>query len=96
MQRKTYTREYKLEAVRLVTERGLKLAPAARELGISDYVLKKWVQQYRAHGDQAFPGKGKLLPHEEEVRRLQRENHRLKTEKEILKKAITFFAEYQK
>jgi len=96
MQRKTYTREYKLEAVRLVTERGLKIAPAARELGISGFVLKKWVQQYRQHGDQSFPGKGNLLPHEEELRRLQRENHRLKTEKEILKKAITFFAEYQK
>jgi transposase len=74
----------------------MKLAPAARELGISGFVLKKWVQQYRAHGDQAFPGKGNLLPHEEELRRLQRENHRLKTEKEILKKAISFFAEYQK
>lgn len=95
MKRKTYTQEFKQEAVRLVTEKGMKLAEAARELGVSAYLLTKWVRKVRESGSTAFPGKGHLLPHEEELRRLQRENRRLQMEKEILKKAITFFREHQ-
>jgi transposase len=95
MTRKTYTQEFKLEAVRLVTEKGMKVAQAARELGVSDYLLTKWVRKVRENGSTAFPGKGHLLPHEEELRRLQKENRRLQMEKEILKKAITFFREHQ-
>lgn len=95
MTRKTYTQEFKQEAVRLVTEKGMKVAQASRELGVSDYLLTKWVRKVRENGSTAFPGKGNLLPHEEELRRLQRENRRLQMEKEILKKAITYFREHQ-
>jgi transposase len=96
MERKTYTKEFKLEAVKLVLEQGMKVAQAARDLGVSDYLLSKWVGQVRQDGGEAFPGKGRLVPQAEEFRQLQRENHRLRMERDILKKAIAYFAEQPK
>ena len=96
MERKSYTKEFKLEAAKLVLEQGMKVAQAARDLGVSDYLLAKWVRQVREDGAEAFPGKGRLLPQDEAFRQLQKENHRLRMERDILKKAIAYFAETPK
>ena len=91
--RRTYTPEFKAEAVRLVTEQGYSVAEAARSLGIHQTLLRSWKQALQAQGDQAFPGHGKLSPFEEELRRLRTENQRLRQERDILKKATALFAQ---
>jgi transposase len=90
--RRTYTSEFKAEAVRLVTEKGQSVAEAARSLGIGDSLLRSWVAALQEKGPDAFPGNGRLNPHEEEIRRLKAENKRLLMERDILKKATAFFA----
>ena len=77
-QRRTYTNEFKVEAVKLVTEQGRSIAEAARSLGIGENLLRSWKISLRAQGDQAFPGQGKLSPFAEEMRRLRAENQRLR------------------
>jgi transposase len=91
--RRTYTSEFKAEAVKLVTERGYSIAEAARSLGLTDNLVRNWKQALAAQGDQAFPGQGKLSPFEEDNRRLRAENQRLRAERDILKKAAAFFAQ---
>ena len=93
MTRRTkYSKEYKLDAVSLVTDQGYSRAEAARSLGINANMLCRWVQEEKAGAGQAFRGNGKLTVEQEEIRRLKAENKRLKSEKEILKKATVFFA----
>jgi transposase len=91
-QRRSYTREFKIEAVKLVTEQGYSVAEAARSLGLHETLLRSWKQAFEAEGDQAFPGKGNLSPFEDEIRLLRAENKRLQMERDILKKATAFFA----
>jgi transposase len=69
--RRTYTDEFKVDAVKLVTEQGYPVAEAARSLGISENLLRSWKDVFQANGDQAFPGKGRLPAVEEELRRLR-------------------------
>ena len=90
--RRTYTPEFKAEAVKLVTEQGYSVAEAARSLGVHETLLRSWKQALEAQGDQAFPGHGKLPAVEEELRRLRAENQRLRAERAILKRATAFFA----
>jgi transposase len=90
--RRSYTREFKIEAVKLVTEQGYSVAEAARSLGLHETLLRSWKQALQDEGDQAFPGKGNLSPFEEEIHRLRAENKRLLMERDILKKATAFFA----
>ncbi|SRR5581483_5624648 len=90
--RRTYTPEFKTEAVRLVTQQGYSVAEAARSLGIRENLIRNWRQALAAKGDQAFPGQGKLPAAEDELRRLRAENKRLLAERDILKKAAAFFA----
>jgi transposase len=86
--RKSYTEEFKREAVRLAKERG-NLAATARDLGLSDNTLQNWKRQLEQKPENAFPGNGN--PHDKETAQLQRENARLKEENEILKKAVGIF-----
>ena len=90
--RKTYTCEFKLNAVRLTTEGDVKVAQVARELGINVNVLYRWRQQLRADPEQAFPGKGNSRPQEEENRLLRRDNLRLRQENDFLKRAAVWLA----
>ena len=90
--RRTYTPEFKAQAVQLVTEQGYSFAEAARSLGISENLVRNWKQALQDKGGQAFPGQGNPSPFEQEVRRLRAENKRLLAERDILKKAAAFFA----
>jgi transposase len=92
MGRRTFTPEFKLEAIKLVTERGMSKSQAARDLGIHLNVLRKWVDDYKADPKQAFPGQGKRRADDAEVARLKRELADAKAERDILKKAIAYFA----
>ena len=91
-QRRTYSAQFKTEAVKLVTDKGYSTAEAARSLGISHTLLRSWKLAFDKQGDQAFPGQGSLPAVEAELRRLREENKRLQMERDILKKATAFFA----
>ncbi|MDP9312152.1 MAG: transposase [Chloroflexota bacterium] len=73
--RKPYAREFKIEAVKLVTERGLPRKQVARDLGLDTSTLRRWIQEFEADGERAFPGQGH--PSDEELARLWRENELL-------------------
>ncbi len=94
--RKKYDKQFKLDAVRLVTDGGKPVAAVARDLGIDANTLHHWKRQFTGHGTNAFPGNGRLMPHDEELRRLQRENALLREERDILKKAMGYFAKHGK
>ena len=96
MQRKRYTKEFKLDAVSLVSEQGYSCTEAARSLDVNEKTLSHWVRESRDQGDDAFRGHGNLTSEQEELRQLREENKRLKMEKEILKKATVFFAKETK
>ena len=90
--RRSFTAEFKLAAIRLITVSKLSVAEAARQLGISDTLLRRWKADHQLNGDQAFPGNGNLPPEQEELRKLRIENERLLAECDILKKATAYFA----
>lgn len=90
--RRRHARGFKLEAVRLVRERGVSMAQAARDLDIHVNLLRGWVREAVADPGQAFPGHGQQKPDDAEVTRLRREVARLKMERDILKKATAYFA----
>jgi len=92
MGRRRFDRAFKLEAVKLVRERGVSAAQAARDLEVHENVLRKWVKEFAADPQQAFPGQGQMKPEQQEIERLRREVIRLKAERDILKKATAFFA----
>lgn len=92
MQRRKFTREFKLEAVRMVRDRGVAVAQAARDLDIHENVLRKWVKELAADPGHAFPGHGQMKPEQLEIERLRREVAKLKAERDILKKAAAYFA----
>ena len=90
--RKHYSKQFKIDAVKLVTEQGYNVSEAARNLGIHHSSLRRWKRQLETDGNQSFPGKGHMAPDKEELYRLRKENKRLRMEREILKKAAAFFA----
>lgn len=90
--RRRFSREFKVEAVRLVVERGVSMAQAARDLGVHVSVLRNWVREHRDNPEQAFPGVGQQNRDAAEVTQLRREVARLKMERDILKKAAAYFA----
>lgn len=90
--RRTFTPEFKAEAVKLVTEQGRSFVEAARDLGIGESTLRSWRQAIAEGGAHPFPGGGHPPALEEEVRRLRADVKRLTMERDILKKATAFFA----
>ena len=93
---RTFTPEYKREAVAMVVQQGLSFSEVARRLAIRESQLRKWKAALEAHGEQAFPGKGQQTAQEAELTRLRRENEQLRMERDILKKATAFFARESK
>jgi transposase len=90
--RAKHTAEYKLEALRRVIDGKEKTAAVADSLGLPKETLYRWVREYLAKPDEAFRGNGNLTSQDEEIRQLRRKVGRLEEEREILKKAATFFA----
>ena len=89
--RRTFIREFKLAAVKMVTVQGYSYAEAARKLDLRDNLIRRWKAKLSAEGEQAFRGQGVPLL-EGEVTRLRAENKRLTMERDLLKKATAFFA----
>ena len=89
--RKRYSREFKLEAVRMANESGKPVAEVARELDISVHHLYRWRDEASKQGKEVFPGHGKTAS-QDELSILRRENTRLREERDILKKSLIFFA----
>jgi len=92
--RKTYDKQFKLDAVRLIVEEGHSVASVARDLGVNENSLHHWKKKYGEDGKEAFPGHGNLKPEDAELRRLKRELAIAREERDILKKAIAFFAKH--
>jgi transposase len=90
--RRQFSREFKLEAVRLVKDRGVSVAQAARDLDVHENMLRKWIRELAADPQQAFPGKGVMKPELAEIDRLKKEVIKLRMERDILKKAAAYFA----
>ena len=90
--RKQYTRDFKLEAVRLTEEKGRTVASVARELDINATMLQSWRKKFLEHEQDAFPGQGRLHPKDEEIRQLRRQLADVTEERDILKKAIAVFS----
>ena len=95
MQRRSFSREFKVEAVRLIRERGVSVAQAARDLDVHENLLRNWVKQFAEDPLEAFPGHGKMKAAEAEIAELKREVQKLKAERDILKKAAAYFAKDQ-
>ena len=93
---KKYSKEFKIDAISLVTEQNYTQTEAANSLGITPKLISRWIKEYKADEEHAFRGNGKLTPEQLELRCLREENKRLKMEKEILKKATVFFAKEMK
>jgi transposase len=91
--RRTYSEEFKKDAVghSLTSEKAV--AEVAQDLGIAHSNLRRWRAQYRKNGEPAFPGNGKqrLTPQEEEIKRLKKELYEVRQERDILKKALAIF-----
>ena len=94
--RKYYSKQFKIDAVKLVTEQGYNVSEAARNLGIHHTSLRRWKKQLETDDDHAFSDKGHMIPEKEELYRLRKENKRLRMERDILKKAAAFFANESK
>jgi len=92
MERRKFTREFKLEAVRLIKERGVSYAQASLDLGVHQSQLRGWVKALAGDPQHGFPGQGQMKPEQLEIAQLKREVIRLKAERDILKKAAAYFA----
>ena len=94
--KRTYSKEFKIEACRLVIKDGLKPSIVAEKMGINVVMLYRWVDEYQTDPENAFVGKGRQKPADAELKKLQKENERLRMENEILKKAAAYFAKHPK
>ena len=93
---KKYDPAYKLEICKTIESGTATVAEMSREIGISENTLYTWMRRYRNNQEKPFVGSGHILPENEEVARLRKENRNLKEEVEILKKAAAYFAKHQK
>ena len=93
MERRKFTREFKLEAVRLIKERGVSYAQASQDLSVHPTQLRSWVKAQADDPESAFPGQGQMKPEQLEIAQLKREVIRLKAERDILKKAAVLLRE---
>ena len=92
MERRKFSREFKLEAVNLVKVRGVSIVQASRDLDLNHNMLRRWLKELEADPKQAFPCLWQMKPEQLEIDRLRKEVARLKAERDILKKAAAYFA----
>ena len=91
-QKRTYLPEFKQEAILLWKSSGKSASAIETELGITQGLLSRWKRKQEQNGAYAFPGKGRLMPEQEKMRQLERENAILRQERDILKKAVAIFS----
>lgn len=91
-QRRRFSREFKVEAVRLTNQEGVPLSQVARDLGVGANLLRRWRTQYDADPTHAFGGPGRVAPRDTEVVSLKRELARITRERDFLKSAAVYFA----
>ena len=84
MERRKFTREFKLEAVRLIRDRGVLYVQASQDLSVHPTQLRDWVKQFADDPQHSFPGQGQMKPKQLEIARLRREVIKLKAERDIL------------
>lgn len=87
-----FTREFKVNAVQLVTEKKMSVRKVADELDIHPNLLSIWKGKYMKQGEKAFSGRGRISPEKTELRKLLKELDRIKEERDILKKALAVFS----
>lgn len=92
--KRTYNKEFKIAACNLVLKDKLKHSVVAEKLGIHLVMLYRWIDEYETLGEDAFVGKGHVQKQDAELKKLQKENERLRMENEILKKAAAYFAKH--
>ena len=85
-----YSKEFKLQAARLVTEQGYSYDQAAKRLGTTGWSIRNWVQKFRQTGE--LPAQSQTQPKADELRQLRKELAQLRMENDILKKAAAYFA----
>ncbi len=85
-----YSKEFKLQAAKLVTEQGYSYQNAAKRLGTTTWSIRNWVQQFRQNGE--LPAQNETQPKADELRQLRKEVSQFKMENDILKKAAAYFA----
>jgi len=89
--RKNYTKQFKLDTVKLIIEEKYSASEVSRNLGIGNGTVQRWVREYKSQQADAFTGNGRMSPEQEKIKKLEAEVKRLKMEREILKKATAFF-----
>jgi transposase len=94
--RRTFDREFKEGAVKLIVDGGRSVAEVSRSLGVHENQLRRWRRKYMEDREYAFPGKGRMKPHEEELMRLRKRLADVEEEREILKKALAIFSKHRK
>lgn len=96
--RRKYDKEFKLEAIQAYKKGGRSLAEVERDLGIASGLLGRWVTNLnkQPRKEEAFPGNGKLPESEARIRQLERENARLREDKEILKKVLSMYSQEER
>ncbi len=94
--KRTYTKEFKVQACKLVIEDNIKPRLVAEKFGIHEVMLYRWVTEYKTYGEEAFVGKGRQRSADAELKKLRKENEELRMENEILKKAAAYFAREHK
>lgn len=92
MERRKFSGEFKREAVKLTAQPGTTTAQVARDLGVHVNVLRKWVKQFALGKWESTPGLSLKSSQQQEIERLKRELNRVRTERDILKKAVAYFA----
>ena len=92
--KRTFSKEFKVKACELVIKDGIKHAVVAEKMGINKIMLYRWISEYETYGEEAYVGAGHQRSEDAELRKLRKENERLKMENEILKKAAAYFAKH--
>ena len=90
--RKVYSKEFKLEAIKMVLDQGINSTEVGRHLGVDGSSVRNWMKIYSNKKDESFPGNGKLSPKDQEIRRLKAELKTLRMERDFFKKTAVFFA----
>ncbi len=91
-----FSREFKRDAVQLVTEKKMPVGKVAQELDIHPNLLHLWKRKFFKEGEKAFSGKGRVTPERAEIRRLRKDLERIKEERDILKKALAVFSKQKR